>query len=475
MEKLNFITSQSNKFINMKEVKKRKYFFDFLSLPNEIISTITSFLDSSSILKFSISSKSLQWIPSDNTNIKEHLNKLKNSFFLNKIKLTDTYIHECQTIGWLIHNYGIFFNEKSKLKVDEDSHRNFFLDHNENLNSISKEVSTLHLYQPTISEIFNPENFELFSGYFNTHEFQTFSRLFSYHLFEIAKTIPVYENLYLFKKRKLNYLEEKLFETHGKYSPKELVSEDQFLKNFNSFFHVNDWRDFIDWEKFFLVGGSVLKCILKDTFDGESSDIDLFFIGDCYYKFKDSFMSTFEKAKDLLDPEHYLGQDIEEIIENDDIWALEGTSEYILNLFLIINEKKLKFQFIWYDSSQSSTSMNPERILNIFDIDCCQIGYDGEKVRCSYPFIQSVNTGTFINYKFVNSQENVSNFFPRTMKYMDRGFTLIHSHHFDKKLLKSLDKRNVREEDKTIRDTYSGFLINNDSMEVCKNFIELLK
>jgi hypothetical protein len=418
---------------------------------------------------------SLQWIPSDNTNIKEHLNKHKNVFFSNKIGLTETYIHECQTISWLINNYGSFFNENSKIKLIGEEYRDFFMGRFEELDSISEEVLKLKLYQPTISEIFNPENFELFSGYYNTPEFQTYSRLFSYHLFEIAKTIPVYENLYLFKKRKLNHLEEKLFDVHGEYYPKELVSRDQFLENFNSFFKVNDWRDFIEWENFFLVGGSVLKCILKDSFDGESSDIDLFFIGECYYDFKDSFISTLEKAKHVLNPEIYKNYDIEKIIKTNDIWELEHTSQYILNLFLIINKKKLKFQFIWYDSIKSSTSMNPERILNIFDIDCCQIGYDGENVRCSYSFIQSINTGTFINYKFVNSQENVSNFFPRTMKYIDRGFTLIHSHKFDKKLLKQLDKRKLLKEDKEIRDTYSGFLINNDSMEVCKQFIDCLK
>eukprot|EP01080_Neovahlkampfia_damariscottae_P007665 gene7665-12131_t len=61
------------------------------------------------------------------------------------------------------------------------------------------------------------------------------------------------------------------------------------------------------------------------------------------------------------------------------------------------------------------------------------------------------------------------------MKYMNRGFTLIHSKNFNTELLKFLDIEKLEKENKMIRDKYTGFLINNDSMEVCNQFIELFQ
>lgn len=231
----------------------------------------------------------------------------------------------------------------------------------------------------------------------------------------------------------------------------------------------------MDWEKFFLVGGSVLKCILQDSFESTSSDIDFFFIGDDYCDYR-SLIEDFRK-----DAIEYFDKDVypEEKINS---WKNKNTDifddyMYVRNLFLDFNGKKLKFQFIWYDCIETSSVMSPVKIFNIFDIDCCQVGFDGTDVRCSFPFIQSVNTGTFINYKFVNSKTNVKNFYPRTKKYMSRGFTLIHSKKFDRNLLESLnDDNEVWDEKKLdIRDKYAGFLINNDSMQVCNQFVKLFE
>ncbi len=34
------------------------------------------------------------------------------------------------------------------------------------------------------------------------------------------------------------------------------------------------------------------------------------------------------------------------------------------------------------------------------NLDCCQIGFDGNKVLGTYAFLQSINTKSMINYKY---------------------------------------------------------------------------
>eukprot|EP01080_Neovahlkampfia_damariscottae_P009713 gene9713-1918_t len=461
-----------------KKVKKKRVLTPLTHLPIELISLVSSFLDSRSVHKLTITSKEFVSISKDNSNILQHIKRLKKQYFHNKVELDDIYLHECQTMGWLVFNYGQFLKENTDMTIPSDYHERLFFerfdDDDVGSSELQEGLTKVKLYHPKISEIFNPTNFDLFFGYYDTSEFQTYSRLFSYHLFEIAETISVYKNLFLFKKRKLNNLELKLFNLEKEnYKGKSLVSEETFFDNFDKFFKFNTWRNLIRWDNFFLVGGSVLKCILADSFESQNSDIDFFFIGDDYLDYESTIFDMRLSAIELLDTDVY--GDVKSLKDNKYKFEnLFNDEMYIRNMHLKIDGKKLKLQFIWYDCEDTQTSMNPEKILNIFDIDCCQVGFDGKEVKCSFPFIQSVNTGTFLNYKFINSKENVMNFYPRTIKYMNRGFSLIHSKNFNTKLLEYLEL-NEKKEDKNIRDKYAGFLINNDSMDVCNQFIELFE
>merc|ERR1712003_359687 len=67
------------------------------------------------------------------------------------------------------------------------------------------------------------------------------------------------------------------------------------------------------------------------------------------------------------------------------------------------NEKRIKqevdsnwtqLQFI-----HISDTAQPWTILQLFDLDCCQVGFDGNSVISTHAFKQSINTQTLINYK----------------------------------------------------------------------------
>ena len=77
-----------------------------------------------------------------------------------------------------------------------------------------------------------------------------------------------------------------------------------------------------------------------------------------------------------------------------------------------------KFQFI-YNGQWNC----PSTILSIlFDLDCCQVGFDGNKVLCSYAFIQSITTHTMIYYKLRNNTSERDLYIGRIKKYYQRGF-----------------------------------------------------
>ena len=80
-----------------------------------------------------------------------------------------------------------------------------------------------------------------------------------------------------------------------------------------------------------------------------------------------------------------------------------------------------KLQFIWTTRDHDKWTI----LANMFDLDCCQCGFDGNNVLCSYAFIQSINTQSMINYKLTNNAAMRNNFLPRTQKYYQRGFDLL--------------------------------------------------
>jgi len=129
--------------------------------------------------------------------------------------------------------------------------------------------------------------------------------------------------------------------------------------------------------------------------------------------------------------------------------------------------KSVVFQFIWY-----STRITKQQVLQIFDLDCCQVGYDGNKVFSTLSFVQSIATRTMINYKLVNDYFDLCTFLPRTIKYQKRGFKLLVPKKFDVSLLKR--EYEPRKQTPVSNSEKYGFLLNNDSLNVRETFVHLI-
>jgi len=271
--------------------------------------------------------------------------------------------------------------------------------------------------------------------------------------------------------RSLNALEQQLFNI---YNPKDpgtpltadkipqraaplIRSKEEFKRAMNKKFKYNVWSKWIKWDRYFMVGGSVLNCLLHEEFTATSQDIDFFFTSSDFYKYK----SSVDKFTEQL-----------ETVADGGVQEGKKDSQYVQTRIAKVKGQELKFQFIWYDDD-----MSPDVILHIFDLDACQVGWDGKHVLATPSFVQSLTTSTMINYKLVNNEEDAETFLPRTFKYLQRGFTLLTPKKFDTSILRALDRVQQDDIDKTKRQIkcgYTGFLLNNDSLQVCNHFVELV-
>eukprot|EP01084_Bolivina_argentea_P303283 523579_1 len=139
----------------------------------------------------------------------------------------------------------------------------------------------------------------------------------------------------------------------------------------------------------------------------------------------------------------------------------------------------------------------PWSVLHVFDLDCCQVGFDGHNVLSTHAFMQSINTQTLLNYKFINNIHLQDLFTERTRKYCHRGFNVISPIKFDVEetddekweqdyqvLIFWEHARSVAMQSVFIKDgnhafkTYGGgkgsFGLNNDSLGVRKQFMNFL-
>lgn len=474
-------------------MKRAKIFYPLTILPIELFTEIILYLDLETILNLYKTSKLFNFIPKSSLLIKSTFQRF-NRKVETPLELYDEYLHQSHLVGWILDNYPhyIFKNFKpvnpKKIKREFPSQGRFSSFNSdmvkEYIVNFDKEsfqslLIDLNLYIKEESAIFTYFCFLNIKPFYQTPEFETFTRLFSYKIPSIGHTINLFNSTHLFQPRELNTIEKSLFKIYRpEVNPFEICQSESFFENLNKFFNFDKWKDFIEWDKLFLVGGSVLKCILKDPFESSNQDLDFFFTGDDYYDFNDSVKNT----KDLFKKNGYQMKKIKKEVEwrnYDSIIFEEDKSCYKRNYQNYVRsyeipELKIKMQFIWYDND-----MNPNHIMNIFDLDCCQVGYNGKDVLCTFPFVQSINTGTMINYKLINDEYDILTFLPRIKKYLQREFALIYPNDFDVSLLENLSK-DLEEEKMKVKGLcrsgqYSGFLMNNDSLFVCQNFLKKIE
>lgn len=414
------------------------------------------------------------------------------------------YAHEASLAGWIVDNYQNFIQAHNKTQLELPDNQDFAscfgFSQYEHWSEFKELLLKCHLFTEHINGVFGVQCYSQLRHFSLTPQFQTLSRLAPYHKYLIGDKhrlsnplLPLHHPgvRHMLAPRSLNAIELQLFNIYNYKDPSTPLTADkvpqraaplirrkeEFKRAMNKRFKYNVWAKWIKWNKFFMVGGSVLNCLLNKEFAGNidsimtntmdigvncrvvatSQDLDFFFTCSDFIKYRDSVDKFTEQLETVADGGVQEGK---------------KDSAYVRTRIAKVKGQELKFQFIWYDDD-----MAPDVILHIFDLDACQVGWDGKDVLGTPSFVQSLTTSTMINYKLVNNEDDAETFLPRTYKYLQRGFTLLTPKKFDTSILAALDQ--VKQDDidklkRNIKCNYTGFLLNNDSMQVCRHFVELV-
>ena len=349
-------------------------------------------------------------------------------------------------------------------------------------------------------------------------------RQLNYYEQKLFKTLLFEVNASLFSSHEISIMHKRKTTSSAITCNVPIVSRKIFENRLFSDFHYSKWRNCVDWDQFWLIGGSVLKCILKQNWNETNIDLD-FFANNISYNEYISEIKEFAKRcaykgyRVLIQENIDDNQSVNNIYvnfarqQNDNIYTCGGGEnschfltkcskseiESIMDQGIEGQKQWQKFQFIWYDS------LTKQELMNIIDIDCCQIGFDGGNVICTYAclqvmtiyiyinmyitesyticydtyIIQSISTRTMISYKLVENGKDSSQFLDRILKYIERGFTLIVPHSFKDKyindamsLLNQTEKENIYN-DMDTDNKYDDFQVNNDTMQVRNKFVDL--
>ena len=262
---------------------------------------------------------------------------------------------------------------------------------------------------------------------------------------------------------------------------------------------------------FFLAGGSVLKCIAKYHHENieqnevkKMKDLDFFAVGIENKTFiREIFRIKVAMAAKGYQVVHCVDRQSnyyhKSCVQNLYINFAKSPSKVSDKLTAKDNEAIIKkeglwtqMQFIWIGEGYK-----PWSLLHIFDLDCCQVGFDGSNVVSTYAFLQSITTNTMINYKLLNNSFMKNTYLPRIQKYSKRGFDLIVPHNFKintfikdpndkehKRTSESINKKRGKVLERLfihftleIGVMYGdgGFGLNNDCLGVRRNFIKILQ
>ena len=319
----------------------------------------------------------------------------------------------------------------------------------------------------------------------------------------------------LFGSRALNKVEKLTFVqiSSPKSFQREVVSHiNIFKRNLNTKFYFANWERIIFTRdrlfRFFLAGGSVVKSIVGSNMHDEANTSDLDFFVYSFGRTNDQrFRRAIEARFDLL------VQDFVIVYDQRSLWYFDrGEVRKIYNVFInfsgkdsqirqscsilrsrddsrirydgmpiIVNEQKneiimviqeegfwTKMQFIYEEYRFEKTHHAREfAILQDFDLDCCQIGYNGKQVVCTPSFVESINTGTFMCYEVIKSviRSRKSNS-DRLRKYYMRGFDLLLPKQLIAELktkrdinyiLLAIEKRRLWEEENPQESRYKGY------------------
>ena len=231
--------------------------------------------------------------------------------------------------------------------------------------------------------------------------------------------------------RVLNNLERKIFQLPFSnlcntqvITGSSIFSKFNFISNLNRVFYYNDWHLIFEKSIFIFSGGSMVRSISKSFIQtGDISDIDLYAFGVT----EDTFQNEINKFIMFFKSKGYIiFEDKVNLLLNNIYVKFNGSESKFLskgsknyNLHVIKSESGwLQFQFILREDCNSLFD-----VLHGFDIDCCQIGFNGVDCFCTPACMQSLNTGSFISYSV--TRDSVSRVISRIFKYVSRGYTFL--------------------------------------------------
>eukprot|EP01084_Bolivina_argentea_P291107 500272_1 len=327
------------------------------------------------------------------------------------------------------------------------------------------------------------------SVFYQTKTFRIFSRTISYKMNHLQKKTMII-NIYSLKNAKYLQLF-KYTDPHKSLNPENqlfrkcifadselkmntlsegeitILNKKKFIQNMNKHFHLDKWCPYIYWDFYNIAGGSILKCISKNSFDScTKQDIDLFYA----VKHKTSkerqianktyahlFMNKMvDNGYQVVYDEHNFFYwnliDVAVNFKSNPFQMGKFTvSEYLSPFFTLYgtfsnfedlnNDNWVKFQFIslaevtqfkkciWPENKYSINIIHHDNIISNFDLDICQIRFDGNNVFCTFAFIFAVASMSCINYKMPlreNFNRNVDwRSMSRAIKYHNRGYILL--------------------------------------------------
>ncbi|CAF0825424.1 unnamed protein product [Adineta steineri] len=256
------------------------------------------------------------------------------------------------------------------------------------------------------------------------------------------------------------------FHLYGKIPPTPppiVTTFQEFYYNLTQRFSFYKIAPFIDFNLFSLLGGSVLMSILRDVPETMTSDLDFFYVGHSF----NNFIQTIRTIQRNLANIYFTKNTIlsRERVYQTELILCTTIRELIQES---ASQKKIILQFIYHPKIFSI-----ETYLMAFDLDIAQIAYNGREVVCTWAWIRSINTGTFICYNLTNNIYTLKRAAVRIEKYSQRGFKFLYPHGFemDNFLSLTFNEINANEANNYVSSP-EQFGESNDYFQLQKKFVD---
>ncbi|CAM2728350.1 unnamed protein product [Rotaria socialis] len=251
---------------------------------------------------------------------------------------------------------------------------------------------------------FSIEGFGKLCKVYRTAAFQCYSRLIpfntdfycadfgliDYELYHqtigVERDLNTYENNFF----KISTYFPKKKNQHDEIAVKFVVTQNEFRENLKTRFSSPEWFEAIDFSKFVIVGGAIDEI-----------------------EFEAAVTITINKLHAIA---------LKHLKYQINVEKVTGSLNYNVSLPCDVT-----LNFLHKSSENSKKPLS--HILHNFDMDICQVAYTGNKIICTFAFMQAMATKSFITYSLHG--ETSKNVCTRIAKYCRRGFTLLEPIKFD--------------------------------------------